>query len=110
MSPAEGLAQRPIGNTGLHASVLGFGTGDNAGLMVLGSVADQREAVAQAMSNLKDSELSRAQEVWRKKFGSPATDPQTRAKHMRFLITRGFNAEVVRRVVKGDGLVDDPSD
>jgi hypothetical protein len=29
---------------------------------------------------------------------------------MRFLITRGFNAEVVRRVVKGDGLVDDPSD
>jgi regulatory protein len=60
------------------------------------------EAVAQAMSNLKDSELSRAQEVWRKKFGSPATDPQTRAKHMRFLLTRGFSAEVVRQVVKGE--------
>jgi hypothetical protein len=29
---------------------------------------------------------------------------------MRFLITRGFNAEVARRVVKADGWVDDPSD
>jgi regulatory protein len=68
------------------------------------------EAVAEAMESLKDTEFSRAQEVWRKKFGTPPQDPHERAKHMRFLITRGFNAEVVRRVVKGDGLVDDPSD
>ena len=59
------------------------------------------DAVAQALAGLKDTELSRAQEVWRKKFGSPAPDPQTRAKHMRFLLTRGFSAEVVRQVVKG---------
>jgi regulatory protein len=68
------------------------------------------EAVAEALAGLKDTEFSRAQEVWRKKFDSLPTDPETRAKHMRFLITRGFNVEVVRRVVKGDGLVDDPSD
>lgn len=68
------------------------------------------EAVAEALAGLKDTEFSRAQAVWRKKFDSLPTDPETRAKHMRFLITRGFNAEVVRRVVKGDGLVDDPSD
>ncbi|MCO4089808.1 MAG: recombination regulator RecX [Limnohabitans sp.] len=59
------------------------------------------EAVAHALANLKDTELSRAREVWRKKFGSPPPDPQTRAKHMRFLLTRGFNAEVVRQVVRG---------
>ena len=59
------------------------------------------EAVAQAMAGLKETEFSRAQEVWRKKFGSPAQDPQARVKQMRFLITRGFNAEVVRRVVQG---------
>lgn len=68
------------------------------------------EAVAEALAGLKDTELSRAHEVWCKKFDSLPTDPQTRAKHMRFLLTRGFSAEVVRRVVKGDGLVDDPSD
>ncbi len=68
------------------------------------------ETVAQALVGLKDTEFSRAHEVWRKKFGTPPQDPQEHLKHMRFLITRGFNAEVVRRVVKGDGLVNDPSD
>jgi regulatory protein len=60
------------------------------------------EAVANAMAELKETEFSRAQEVWRKKFGSPSQDPKIRSKHMRFLITRGFNAEVVRRVVQGE--------
>ncbi len=66
------------------------------------------DAVTQALESLKDTELSRAQEVWRKKFDSPTKDPQEKAKQLRFLIARGFNAEVVRRVVKGDGLFDDP--
>ncbi len=59
------------------------------------------EAVAQAMEGLRDTELSRAQEVWRKKFGQPPADAHERARQMRFLITRGFAAEVVRRVVQG---------
>jgi regulatory protein len=45
--------------------------------------------------------VERAREVWRKKFGEPATDATGRAKHMRFLLARGFGAEVVRRVVSG---------
>jgi regulatory protein len=45
--------------------------------------------------------LERARKVWRKKFGEPAIDPTGRAKHMRFLLARGFGAEVVRRVVSG---------
>jgi regulatory protein len=68
------------------------------------------EAVAEALESLKDTEFSRAHEVWRKKFGNPAQDPQEKAKQLRFLITRGFNAEVVRRVVKGDGFDDSLSD
>ena len=59
------------------------------------------EAVAQAMVALRETELSRAQDVWRKKFGRPPEDAAERAKQMRFLITRGFAAEVVRRVVQG---------
>jgi regulatory protein len=61
------------------------------------------EAVAQAMEGLRDTELSRAQEVWRKKFGQAPADAHERARQMRFLITRGFAAEVVRRVVQGGG-------
>ena len=51
MSSAAGqIARRAIGSTGVEASVLGFGTGDNAGLMVLGSAADQRRAVDEAIA------------------------------------------------------------
>ncbi|MCZ8093770.1 MAG: recombination regulator RecX [Acidovorax sp.] len=65
------------------------------------------EAVQGAVAQLQGSELERAREVWRRKFGEPATDPQTRAKHMRFLLTRGFSGDVVRRAVQGSIPSDD---
>ncbi len=68
------------------------------------------EAVTEALEGLKDTEFSRAQEIWRKKFGALPQDPHERAKQMRFLLTRGFNAEVVRRVVQGGGRGEDPFD
>ena len=59
------------------------------------------EAVAQAIAQLRDSELDRARAVWQKKFATPASDAAERAKHMRFLATRGFSADIIRRVVSG---------
>jgi len=59
------------------------------------------ETVAAALEGLRETELSRAREVWREKFDQPATDAQERAKQVRFLMTRGFNAEVVRKIVQG---------
>ena len=59
------------------------------------------EAVAAAMEGLRETELSRALAVWRKKFDHPATEPGERAKQVRFLMNRGFHAEVVRKVVQG---------
>lgn len=59
------------------------------------------EAVAEAVEGLRSTELERAREVWRKKFGEPAADPAGRAKQMRFLASRGFGAEAIRRVVQG---------
>ncbi|MGI9218801.1 MAG: recombination regulator RecX [Hydrogenophaga sp.] len=59
------------------------------------------EAVAEAVDSLRGTELERAREVWRKKFGEPTTDPAGRAKQMRFLASRGFGAEAIRRVVRG---------
>ncbi len=58
------------------------------------------EAVSQALAGLKASEAERAHEVWQRKFGGQApTDPKERARQARFLLARGFAAEVVRRVV-----------
>lgn len=58
---------------------------------------------AEAQARLKDSELERAREVWRRKFGGAAPeDASARAKQTRFLVGRGFSSEVVRRVLRGD--------
>lgn len=57
-------------------------------------------ALAAAQSRLKDSEIDAARAVWKKKFGSLPTTLQERAKQSRFLASRGFSAEVVRKVLR----------
>lgn len=59
------------------------------------------QAVAAAVASLQDTEEARAREVWRKKFGAPPLDANDHARQIRFLLTRGFSSEVVRRVVRG---------
>ena len=61
------------------------------------------ETLADAARQLKATELERAREVWRKKFGEPAVDADLRLKQMRFLAGRGFAPDVIRRVVTGGG-------
>ena len=66
------------------------------------------ERVRDAVAELKDTELERAQAVWRKRFGGagdvdgvdqPPADTKQWARQVRFLMARGFSADVVRRVV-----------
>lgn len=59
------------------------------------------EAIAEAVQTMRSTELERAREVWRKKFGEPPEDQAARAKQIRFLVSRGFAPEVVRKVVSG---------
>ncbi|MCM3564404.1 recombination regulator RecX [Hydrogenophaga intermedia] len=59
------------------------------------------EAVAQAVDGLRGTEVDRAREVWRKKFGRAPADAAERARQMRFLAARGFGGESIRRVVAG---------
>ncbi len=59
--------------------------------------------VAEAMTGLKASELERAREVWRKKFGELAPDAAGRGKQVRFLASRGFGGDVIQRVLSGAG-------
>ena len=59
------------------------------------------EAIAEAVQEMRSTELERAREVWRKKFGAPPVDQAARVKQVRFLVSRGFAPEVVRKVVAG---------
>jgi len=67
----------------------------------------------EASQSLKDSELERATEVWRRKFGEPPGDATEKARHARFLAQRGFSAEVISRVLRQAGIrerLDDSAD
>ena len=59
------------------------------------------QAVRDAVASLQDTERARAQEVWRRKFGAAPTDAKETMRQMRFLATRGFTTDIIRRVVGG---------
>jgi regulatory protein len=67
------------------------------------------DAIEQTAAELQATELARGREVWRKKFGHAPQDATEKAKQMRFLLTRGFPADIVRRVVTGTDELDDCS-
>lgn len=50
----------------------------------------------------KKTELATAQAVWQKKFGRRAQTPQEKQKQIRFLLYRGFQMDVVMKVLKMD--------
>ena len=58
------------------------------------------EAMEQALAPLQGTELERAGELWRRKFAELPADAVARAKHIRFLMARGFSGEVASRVLR----------
>ncbi len=69
-------------------------------LRLKGITADQMRETLEA---LQPSELARAEAVWSRRFGTPATDAREHGRQMRFLMARGFSTDIVRRVLKGGG-------
>ena len=61
------------------------------------------QLVARAVEGLRSTELRRAREVWRKRFGTAPTDARERGKQARFLAARGFGGEVISRVLSSGG-------
>ena len=61
------------------------------------------ELVAATLLQARATELERAREVWRRRFGVAPADAAERARQMRFLAGRGFDSEVIRRVIQGAG-------
>ncbi|GCL66192.1 hypothetical protein AQPW35_52730 [Rubrivivax pictus] len=65
---------------------------------------------ADARQALQQTELARAAEVWRRKYGGAAADAAGRVRQMRFMVGRGFSPDVVRRVIQAGGPAVDGSD
>ncbi|MBR8155682.1 recombination regulator RecX [Burkholderia cenocepacia] len=74
----------------------------------------KRHAVGESLveevnAQLRETELTRAQAVWRKKFGALPQTPAERAKQARFLDARGFSSATIVKLLKvGDDFpIDD---
>lgn len=59
------------------------------------------ETVDRAVGALKGSELERARAVWLRRFGEIPRTRQERGRQARFLQSRGFSSETIRKVLQG---------
>ena len=58
--------------------------------------------MAAALPALREGELEAARAVWRRKFsGRPPRTPAERARQARFLQGRGFDLDVIMKILKG---------
>lgn len=65
------------------------------------------DLVAATLERAKGGELERATAVWRRRFGTPPATPAERARQARFLAGRGFDGDVIRRVLRQAGAAGD---
>jgi regulatory protein len=61
------------------------------------------DAIARATGGARATEVARARDAWRRRFGAPPADALEKARQMRFLRGRGFSFEAIRQVVDGAG-------
>ncbi len=100
------LEQENLLSNARYAESLAHSRGGRHGSVRLKSELREKgvpEAVAvDVVAQARTADLAAARAVWLKKFGQPAADAKERARQQRFLLGRGFPAEVVRRVVGGE--------
>jgi len=60
----------------------------------------EADLVTSTLAQARLTELQRAQDIWRRRFGQPAGDAKDRARQIRFLAGRGFDFETIRSVVQ----------
>jgi regulatory protein len=59
----------------------------------------EESVIQQTLETARESELERAREIWRKKFGKSPADQKEKARQIRFLQSRGFSMEASLKAV-----------
>lgn len=70
-------------------------------VQTLRSKGVNEDAISQAIPDLKANEFDQARTLWMRKFGSPPADANEKSKQIRFLQSRGFGFDVIKRVIGG---------
>lgn len=92
-------------NEGRYADTKARSLGARYGARRVGATLKQKgvgeELIAETIGRLAESDFARARALWLRKFGEPARDASTKNKHIRFLQSRGFGFDVIKRVISG---------
>ena len=59
-----------------------------------------QELITATLQAARSTELERAREVWRRRYGTAPCTAAERARQVRFMAGRGFEGDVIRRVVQ----------
>lgn len=81
----------------LHARKSKFGSVRIAHELREKGVSD--ELISEAVQDVKIDELANAKTVWRKKYDAPPKTREEWAKQARFLQSRGFGFEIIKKVI-----------
>lgn len=84
----------------VHARQSKFGSAKIAHELREKGVSD--DLIADAIEQVKDNELDNATEVWRKKFKISPKSREEWAKQARFMQSRGFGFDTIKKVLNAD--------
>lgn len=106
LEAAKLLSQARFSESLIHRRAAKFG---NARILSeLQSHGIAPDALEDIRTRLDGDEVSRAREVWRKKYGVLPAAPAEYARQVRFLSQRGFSPESIRRVLGSGADNEDP--
>ena len=94
------LSEQRLADQLLHAAAGRFGV--HKVVQQLAEKGVSREVVAQARRRALENELESARAVWLKRFGKAPANLRERARQTRFLEQRGFDPDVIRKVLGRD--------
>jgi regulatory protein len=97
LEAAKFLSQARFSESLIHRRAKRFG--NSRILAELQSHGIGGDALSDIKASLGEDEVSRACEVWRKKFGHAPADAAERAKQMRFLQQRGFSQRAIQAAI-----------
>ncbi len=81
----------------MHARQAKFGVNKIAHELRQKGISD--DLVASAIEKVKGNELENAKEIWQKKFKDAPISRDEWAKHARFLQSRGFGFDTIKKVL-----------
>jgi regulatory protein len=89
----------------VHARKTKFGSARVAHELREKGIAD--DLIAHAIVDIKANELANAREIWQKKYRDAPKTREEWAKQARFLQSRGFGFEIIKKVLNNTAIDDD---